>query len=377
MDVVTIVICMALVLLAIISTFCNILNRRNFICSDSITADALFPAFSIIITVHDNAKEIERNLPAILNQNYPVGFEVIVVDESSTDETVDVLKRLKNTYSNLYTTFIPETSHYISRRKLALTIGIKAAKNEWLIITDADCCPQSEFWLQTIAKYCTEKNDMVIGYANYSRNAKTFYRFEHLLTTCYAMLAAHKGVAFRCNCRNLAIRKSIFMEHHGFLKNLRYLRGEYDFIVNEFAIKERTAIVTEEDGKLVQDEPSNKKWKNEHVFYMETRRHLERKFANRILFNIDNILLHITYLAEIIAIAYSAINSNWIIFASAIFSLILTITLRIFIASKTLKLLNEPMPLWRVPLMEIRIMWQNLVFMVKYAISDKNDFIRK
>lgn len=368
---------MALVLLAIISTFCNILNRRNFICSDSITADALFPAFSIIITVHDNAKEIERNLPAILNQNYPVGFEVIVVDESSTDETVDVLKRLKNTYSNLYTTFIPETSHYISRRKLALTIGIKAAKNEWLIITDADCCPQSEFWLKTIAKYCTEKNDMVIGYANYSRNAKTFYRFEQLLTTCYAMLAVHKGVAFRCNCRNLAIRKSIFMEHNGFLKNLRYLRGEYDFIVNEFAIKGRTAIVTEEDGKLVLDAPSKKKWKNGHVFYMETRRHLERKFAYRILFNIDNILLHITYLAELIAIAYSAINSNWIIFASAIFSLILTITLRIFIASKTLKLLNEPMPLWRIPLMEIRIMWQNLVFMAKYAISDKNDFIRK
>lgn len=377
MDVVTIVMCMALVLLAIISTFCNILNRRSFICSDSITADAPYPVFSIVITVHDNAKELERNLPAILNQNYPVGFEVIVVDESSTDETVDVLKRLKNTYSNLYTTFIPETSHYLSRRKLALTIGIKAAKNEWLIITDADCCPQSEFWLQTIAKYCTEKNDMVIGYANYSRNAKTFYRFEHLLTTCYAMLAAHKGAAFRCNCRNLAIRKSIFMEHNGFLKNLRYLRGEYDFIVNEFAIKERTAIVTEEDGKLVQDEPSKKKWKNEHVFYMETRRHLERKFANRILFNIDNILLHITYLAEIIAFAYSVINSNWIIFASTILSLILTITLRIFIANKTLKLLNEPMPLWRVPLMEIRIMWQNLVFMVKYAISDKNDFIRK
>ena len=110
-----------------------------------------FPSISIVLAVHDGEEEIERNLPKFLTQDYEGQFEVIVVDESSTDNTAEVLKRLKNNYHNLYTTFIPDSSHYISRRKLALTVGVKAAKHDWIIFTDADCSPADDKWLRAMA----------------------------------------------------------------------------------------------------------------------------------------------------------------------------------------------------------------------------------
>ena len=92
---------------------------------------------------------------------------------------------------------IPKSSHYLSRRKLALTIGIKAANHEWVILTDADCRPESERWLTTMATHCTDENDIVLGYTNYEHNSKRFYRFERILNACYLMRKAQKSVAYR------------------------------------------------------------------------------------------------------------------------------------------------------------------------------------
>lgn len=377
MDVSTIIICIVLVILALTSPLFNALHRGRALRKNPDSANYTCPTFSIIISVHDNAAELERNLPSILSQDYPEGYEVIVVDESSTDETEEVLKRFKKTFPCLYSTFIPESSHYLSRRKLALTIGIKAAKNEWLILTDADCKPKSVLWLQTMARYCNDSNDMVLGYSNYVQSAKSFYRFEQLLISCYAMRTAKKGIAFCYNGNNLAIRKSVFMKHNGFLKNLRYLRGEYDFIVNEYAQNKRTAVTIEPNAHIIQEEPSCKRWANEHVFYMETWRHLHRKLNNSILFVFDNAVLHINYLAQLAAIVYSAITTNWMILSSALVSLLVTIAIRIVIANKILKMFEELIPLWRIPFMEIRVIWQYTAFMIRHAFSDKNDFIRK
>ena len=91
-------------------------------------------SFSIVMTVYDQASELESNLPAFLTQEYEPGYEVIVVDETSTDNTEDVLKIMKNDYPHLYTTFLPKPNRQVTRRKLAINIGSKAAKNEWIII---------------------------------------------------------------------------------------------------------------------------------------------------------------------------------------------------------------------------------------------------
>ena len=142
-DTITIIVCSVLLLLAVAASLCNPLLRK---LAATPTAEeehdgednTTGPRLSVIMTVHDQARELEEHLSVILSQDYAPGYELIVVDESSTDDTEDVLNRMKRNCPHLYTTFIPESSHYLSRRKLALTLGVKAAKNEWLIFTEAD-----------------------------------------------------------------------------------------------------------------------------------------------------------------------------------------------------------------------------------------------
>ena len=106
------------------------------------------PSVSIVITAHDNAAELRRNLPLVLAQQYPGNFQVIVVAEKGDSETENVLKLL-SADKHLYYTLIPESSRYMSRKKLSITIGVKAAKSEWIMLVEPSCRPEAEHWLAT------------------------------------------------------------------------------------------------------------------------------------------------------------------------------------------------------------------------------------
>ena len=120
--------------------------------------------FSVIMIVYEQARELEENLPLFLQQEYEPGYEVIVVDESSTDQTQDVLKLLKNDYPHLYSTFIPRPNRLISRRKLAFHIGVKAAKNDWIIFTKIQRKPIANDILKAIAESMDEDAELTLGY---------------------------------------------------------------------------------------------------------------------------------------------------------------------------------------------------------------------
>lgn len=164
------------------------------------------------MAVYDNARELEERLPAFLTQTYEPGYEVIVVDESSTDNTEDVLTLFKNDYPHLYTTFLPKPDRNIMRRKLALTIGVKAAKNEWVILTDIHAEPPSEEWLKEIAECIDNTTEAMIGY--YRKKGTKIQLFEDITQARRLIRKAERKRADG---------------HKG--KHLKYLRGKYDFIV--------------------------------------------------------------------------------------------------------------------------------------------------
>lgn len=380
-DTLTITVCGVLLLLAVATPFCNVLFRSPRIDSnDGTSNDELGdkvqrPGFSIVISVHDNAMEIERNLPAILEQKYSGNFEVIVVDESSTDETEDVLKRLKSQYANLYTTFIPDTSHYISRRKLSTTIGVKAAKYEWLIFTSADCHPVSDQWLETMASYCN--GDIVLGDTRYADEATDYERLDHIKSWFRQARKAQNSTAYSYCGRNLAIRRDVFFKHNGFLKNLKYLRGEYDFIVNEYATPYNTSAVLNPEIQVIREAPTKKGWTNDKLFSITTSKQLQRRMSYRIPVIIDNIMLHTTLLLHLAAIAFSTLSGRYVITAAAGVSLIVNYLTRMWIASKAMRSVNENIPAWKIPFLEISEIWRNAILNIKYLSSDKEDFIRR
>ena len=108
-----------------------------------------YPSISILLTPTDNAEVVSENLSLYLNQDYPSDFQVIVVAPEKDKETEDVLKQ--HTNERLYFTFIPDSSRYMSKKKLAITLGVKAAKYNWIAMADIFCKPSSENWLKTLA----------------------------------------------------------------------------------------------------------------------------------------------------------------------------------------------------------------------------------
>lgn len=94
------------------------------------------PPISVIICAREESENLRRNLGAVLEQDYPQ-FEVIVINDGNTDESEDYLTILEEKYPHLYHSFVPDSSRYISRKKLAVTLGIKASKYEWLVFTNA------------------------------------------------------------------------------------------------------------------------------------------------------------------------------------------------------------------------------------------------
>lgn len=100
------------------------------------------PPVSVIICAREECENLRRNLKAVLEQDYPQ-FEVIVINDGNTDESEDYLTLLEEKYPHLYHSFVPDSSRYISRKKLAATLGVKASKYDWLVFTEANCCPQT------------------------------------------------------------------------------------------------------------------------------------------------------------------------------------------------------------------------------------------
>jgi glycosyltransferase involved in cell wall biosynthesis len=163
------------------------------------------------MAVYEQASQLEANLPVFLTNTYESGYEVIVVDESSTDETDDVLKLLKQDHPNLYSTFIPKPNPHITRRKLALSLGIKAAKNEWVIITSIENAPAYEEWLKELSGVIDSTTEAVAGY--YLKKGLRLQTFEDTDQT--------RSLVVKAERKRRKISKRRF---------LKFLCGRYDFI---------------------------------------------------------------------------------------------------------------------------------------------------
>ena len=373
-DNITMIICALLLLLAAVTPFVNPFFRKPEEKSGNGCDREGLPPLSVVIYARDNARELKANLPSLLSQAYPPGFEVIVVvDDKTEHETTAVLEQY-GMHPNLYKTFLPKSSRYMSRRKLAITIGVKAAKNEWIVLTDAECRPLSDKWLATMARNCSEDINLVIGYSNYSAEAKSYRRFERLRDEMYCMRSAEKGTAWRTAGNNLMFRKSEFMECRGFEGNLKYLRGEYDFIVNKYAKEGGTAVETSPEAWLEEVAPTKKAWKNRHLFYNENRRHLARSCRQTLLYAADMCSMYINAAAIIAAALYSYVAGNIVVAAAALVALVITVVLRTVIAGRVAERFGAGIGRNSIVFHEAALLLNDIKYGILYRLADKNDF---
>ena len=332
------------------------------------------PPVSILITAHDNLAELERNLPMFLRQQYAADYQVIVVCQSTDGETQDFLKRTAAENPHLYYTYIPESSRYMSRKKLQITLGVKAAKHEWIILTEPNCRPSNDKWLQTMARQCQDPNHLVLGYVALDEETKSVRRFDSIRKAYYVLRRAQQTYGYRSHMPNVAFRKSDFMKEQGYQGNLEYVRGEYDFLVNKYAHCGDTATELDCDAWLIREAPSSKSWHNAHLYLQASRKSLERAGSMRTLMFFDHLMPHLSLIATLAVAAYSILMKNWILTGCAGFSFLLLFIVRMLIANKAIKHFDDGIAMFKLPFFEYGIIWRNLATKLRYWRADKNDF---
>jgi cellulose synthase/poly-beta-1,6-N-acetylglucosamine synthase-like glycosyltransferase len=225
---------------------------------------------SVIIAARNEEKNLLENVPKIMLQQHP-NFEVIIVNDSSWDDTADVLKALSLSYPQLHVIHIDEEKQNMQGKKFALTLGIKAAKHDLILLTDADCEPASEHWIHEMTKGLSEQKQLALGFSPYSRSEgwlNRVIRFDTLMIGCQYMGFARSGSPYMGVGRNLAYHKDLFFKIGGFKSHYSLASGDDDLFVNQVANSRNTLVVSTPESQTI-SEPKHT-WSE---WFTQKRRH--------------------------------------------------------------------------------------------------------
>lgn len=299
------------------------------------TASQEYPV-SVIICAKNEAGNLVNNLPGILLQDYRTTHEVIVVNDNSTDESKFILENFQRSFKNLTVIPLIQEAKGIPGKKFPLSIGIKSSKHEIVLLTDADCIPASELWIEEMQKGYRSGIDVVLGYGAYKKYPgllNKLIRFETFHTALQYFSYALAGKPYMGVGRNLSYRKNSFLVNKGFSTINHIPSGDDDLFINMIATKSNTAIVIDKEAHTL-SEP-HKTWNA--WMQQKTRHYTTAKFykpSHKLLLSVYAIMQTLIYPLTIAA----AIFFNWYI-AVGIFALRLII--QTIIWYKSMKRLNE------------------------------------
>ncbi len=226
---------------------------------------------SVIICARDEADNIIKNLPGVLVQNYRTSNEVILVNDNSADDTKYLLDELRKTFKNLTPLQLTQEVKLMAGKKFPLSMGIRSAKYETLLLTDADCVPASENWMQLMQDGYKPETEIVLGYGGYHKYKSwlnRIIRFETFHSALQYLSYALAGIPYMGVGRNLSYKKDVFLRNKGFSAINNIPGGDDDLFINKVANKRNTSIVIEHDAHTLSE--GKKNWKE---WYSQKNRH--------------------------------------------------------------------------------------------------------
>lgn len=291
----------------------NIIYRMAVICRK----EKPFPGngetgVSLIITANNKADELKENLESFLNQNY-APYEVIVVDECSEDDTQDVLAEMQLKYPELRTTRIFPDTKFRSTKKLAINIGILAARYDIVLFAEINSRPVSDSWVKSMASYFTPDTAVVLGYANYAAGKKKInfhrmYRFLRYLK----MLLLVKGKSYVLgDGYNMAYRKGLYLTSKVFSKNSHSYAGYDNEIVRTLSRSGKVRVAKNKNTFIEINDSRKKTCSEDFTYYSFNRRRWELSIKLRA--NADNFLRMVFYLLSFCLISVKILQNYMII----------------------------------------------------------------
>ena len=235
---------------------------------------------SVVVPACNQAAELRTLIPVLMQQQFEGKFEVIVVNAGHADDTEMLLEQWREVYPNLRSTAIPSTARYIAPRKLAITLGIRAARSEWALVLHPGCVLHSAKWLSRFARYLTDDCDYVAGYINYDDDGTLLARraiYERLRRQQTRWRAWRNGVLTGGEAGNYALRKSWFMQHQGFADSLALPFGEEDILLAHHGDAARCRFVVSPALRVGEEVPTRAALARQRVELAETLRHQPRR----------------------------------------------------------------------------------------------------
>ncbi|WP_299367981.1 glycosyltransferase [Winogradskyella sp.] len=239
--------------------------------SEDIRLKKHFP-ISVIICAKNEAQNLENNIPLILEQAY-ADFELVLINDGSSDDTLEVMKRFEAKNKTIKIVDVKTNETFWGNKKYALTLGIKASKNDFLVFTDADCRPNSNKWLAHMSSKFSNEKAIVLGYGAYAKKRFSFLnqliRFETVFTALQYFSYAKLGLPYMGVGRNMAYRKEVFFNNNGFNGHMAIKSGDDDLFINEVANRSNTEICFAiESFTISEPKTSYKDW------ILQKRRHV-------------------------------------------------------------------------------------------------------
>ena len=238
---------------------------------------------SVVICARDEAHNLANYLPGVLVQQYNTTHEVVLVNDNSEDETKYLLEEFKKSFKNLNPVVLSQEAKMINGKKFPLSIGIKSAKNETLLLTDADCVPASENWMHLMQDGYRDGIEIVLGYGAYRKKPgllNKLIRFETFQTALQYFSYALAGLPYMGVGRNLSYKKEVFIRNKGFSSINQMPSGDDDLFINQVANKNNTAIVIDHDAHTISEPKTNlHDWMNQKYRHYTTSKYYKTQHA--------------------------------------------------------------------------------------------------
>lgn len=253
-----------------LSFYLGVFGKFAFATAQKTTPKKL--SISVIVCAKNEEENVTNFIPLLAEQNYP-NFEIVLIDDASSDATLDIFEGFEKQYSNVRLVKVKNNEAFWGNKKYALTLGIKAATKEYLLFTDADCYPTSKEWITAMSSKFTMQKTIVLGYGKYEKIPNSFLnkliRFETMLTAIQYFSWAKIGHPYMGVGRNLAYKKEEFFNVNGFIEHMQIRSGDDDLFVNQAAKAKNTTIAfTPESFTVSKPKTSYKDW------LIQKRRHI-------------------------------------------------------------------------------------------------------
>lgn len=266
------------------------------------------PPVSVVICARNEYYNLADNLPEIFAQDYP-NFEVVVVNHASDDETGGFLKEMQLQHKNLKVVHIERDLNFFKGKKFPLSMGIKSAANEILLLTDADCRPAGKNWITSMVQRYNADTEIVLGYGPYEKKGSLLnllIRFDTFMVAMQYFSFALAGLPYMGVGRNLSYQRSMFFRNKGFTSHYKIPSGDDDLFINKVANKKNTRInVEEESYQYSRPKKTFSQWLDQKHRHLSTGKHYKLKFKILLgLFSLSQILLYASFIVLLVFQTY-------------------------------------------------------------------------